>query len=89
MLYVCINMYVYTNIHTIPYTDLNHVLLHTCALMTPENGEQFVVGYEEKSRESIPLRVQVVIEALLAPLQPIVNGLEILQPVLSMAGVQH
>ena len=57
--------------------------------MAAEDREKLVIRDEEEPRKSIPLGVQVVIKALLAPFQSIMYGLEVLQSVLCMTGVQH
>lgn len=57
--------------------------------MAAEDREQFIIRDEEESRKSIPLGVQIVVKALLAPFQSIMYGLEVLQSVLRMTGVQH
>lgn len=67
---------------------LDHVFLYTGALMAPEDREQLIVRDEEKSREGVPLGVQVVIETLLTSLQSILNRLEVLEPILSVTGIQ-
>lgn len=68
---------------------LDHVFLDTGALMAAQDGEQFIIRNEEEPREGISLGVQVVIEALLAALQPRVDHLQVLQTVLRVAGVIH
>lgn len=47
---------------------LDHVLLNTGSVTTPQDAEQFIIRDEEEARKRIPLRVQVVIKTLLAPL---------------------
>ena len=58
---------------TSPYLD--HVFLDTGALMAAQDGEQLIIRNEEEPREGISLGVQVVIETLLAALQPRVDHL--------------
>ena len=57
--------------------------------MAAQDREQLIIRYEEEPREGISLGVQVVIEALLAALQPRVDHLQVLQTVLGVAGVIH
>ena len=57
--------------------------------MAAQDREQLIIRYEEEPREGISLGVQVVIEALLAALQPRVDFLQVLQTVLGVAGVIH
>ena len=57
---------------------LDNVFLYTSAFMTAENGQQLVVGDEEEAGKGVPLGVEVVVEALLTALQPVLYGLQVL-----------
>lgn len=50
---------------------LDHVLLHTSRLTAAQNTEQLIVRNEEKTWESVPLGIKVIIKTLLTPLQTI------------------
>lgn len=52
-------------------TYLDHVLLHTLRITTSQNAQQLVVRNKEESWESVPLRIQIVVERFLTLLQPL------------------
>lgn len=54
---------------------LDHVLLDTGRVAAPQDAEQLVIRDEEEARESITLRIQIVIETLLALLQAVAQAL--------------
>lgn len=56
---------------------LNHMLLDTGRVTTPQYAEQFIIRNEEEARKSITLGIQVVIETLLASLQTVTQGLQV------------
>lgn len=56
---------------------LYHVFLDAERAAAAEDTEQLVIGYKEKSRESISLGIQIIIQAFLAFLQHIVYMTEV------------
>lgn len=56
---------------------LDHVFLDTGRVTTPKNTEQFIIRDEEETWKCVSLGVQVVIKALLAPLQTNTQGLKV------------
>ena len=61
--------FTFTKVVSVQYVReryLNHVFLHTCALMTPKNGEKFIIRNEEKAREGISFGIKIIIQRLLA-----------------------
>lgn len=65
--------------------DLDHVLLHAERVAVPQDAEQLVVRDEEEPGEGVPLGVQVVVQALLAPLQALADALEVTEAVRGLA----
>ena len=43
-------------------THLNHMLLYTFRITATQNTQQFIIRYEEESREGVTLRVKIVIQ---------------------------
>ena len=68
---------------------LDHVLLHARRIAAAQYAEQLVVGYEEEARKRVTLRVQVVVEALLALLQTGADRLQVGQAVGRVARLLH
>ena len=68
---------------------LNHVLLDTLRIMASENGQQFIVGYEEESWKCVPLGIKIIVQAFLAFLQAVHQTLHRLQPASSVTSVQY
>ena len=67
------------------YTHLDHVLLHTLRVRRPEDAEQLVIRDEEEAWERVALRVQVVVERLLALLKAGRQVCKVRQPVWCVA----
>ena len=57
--------------------------------MASENGQQFIVGYEEESRKCVPLGIKIIVQAFLAFLQAVHQTLHRLQPASSVTSVQY
>lgn len=53
------------------------MLLDTGWVTTSKNTEELIVRDKKEARKCVPLRVQVVIETLLAPLQTITQVLQV------------
>lgn len=60
---------------------LYHVLLDTECTAAAKDTEQLIIRYKEKSRESVSLGIQIIIQAFLAFLQHTVNMLEVWQTI--------
>lgn len=56
---------------------LYHVFLDTECTAAAKDTEQLVIRYKEKSRESISLGIQIIIQAFLAFLQHVIYMMEI------------
>lgn len=65
------------------------MFLDTLRIMAAKNGKQLIIRDEEKSREGISFRIQVIIQTLLAFFQTSDQHLKLLQTAGSVTGFQN